>query len=502
MRDSANTNGVPADAVYKEVVVIGNGPAGLSLSYMLAGNWPYYNGKKHPDEMLTARLRSTYSTKSLVEQDLRFLAEGLEGRSSNPVSVLLDQLSHPCADQGVDLPPLVEWRHNPEYAIDHIVLGKGPPGGAWQAMDGNVLTISLNSWMELPGLDFRSWESVNTGMISGAARRVPVSAVAAYYRDYVKRMKLSRFFRDNILVTSVTQLVPSQDTVDKDEQVTGVSISDYSTLWLVEGHDITNNSTVTYVCQRVVLAMGSTDSRNQLGVPGELSHPNWVFHDLKSFENGLDTLVKENSDVRNGVRQVDPVLIVGAGLSAADAVLSARFRSLPIIHVFRRSNVSLDKTLPENMYPEYHKVHQMMSDQGGGYQDYCAYQEHKVIEISELPDKKVRIISPSGIITSHQVSLMAVLIGTRPDLSFLPHEYQDGKNLGVKKDMPIDCRNNPLAVDAWSHCLKHGPPGLYALGPLVGDNFVRFIIGGALAITSHIYKEKEDQKEALLLRNQ
>lgn len=57
-----------------------------------------------------------------------------------------------------------------------------------------------------------------------------------------------------------------------------------------------------------------------------------------------------------GVRQVDPVLIVGAGLSAADAVLSARFRSLPIIHVFRRSNVSLDKTLPENMYPEYHKV--------------------------------------------------------------------------------------------------------------------------------------------------
>lgn len=77
-------------------------------------------------------------------------------------------------------------------------------------MDGNVLTISLNSWMELPGLNFRSWESANTGSISGAARRVPVSSVAAYYRDYVKLMKLSRFFRDNTLVTSITQLVPSQ----------------------------------------------------------------------------------------------------------------------------------------------------------------------------------------------------------------------------------------------------------------------------------------------------
>lgn len=77
-------------------------------------------------------------------------------------------------------------------------------------MDGNVLTISLNSWMELPGMSFRNWESVNTSSVSGAARRVPVSSVAAYYRDYVKLMKLSRFCRDNVLVTSVIQLVPSQ----------------------------------------------------------------------------------------------------------------------------------------------------------------------------------------------------------------------------------------------------------------------------------------------------
>jgi hypothetical protein len=52
----------------------------------------------------------------------------------------------------------------------------------------------------------------------------------------------------------------------------------------------------------------------------------------------------------------DPVLIVGAGLSAADAVLAARFRSLPIIHVFRKKAGTLGQELPENMYPEYHKV--------------------------------------------------------------------------------------------------------------------------------------------------
>jgi hypothetical protein len=55
----------------------------------------------------------------------------------------------------------------------------------------------------------------------------------------------------------------------------------------------------------------------------------------------------------------DPVLIVGAGLSAADAVIAARFRSLPILHVFRKKAAALgtgSTQLPENMYPEYHKV--------------------------------------------------------------------------------------------------------------------------------------------------
>lgn len=54
----------------------------------------------------------------------------------------------------------------------------------------------------------------------------------------------------------------------------------------------------------------------------------------------------------------DPVLIVGAGLSAADAVIAARFRSLPILHVFRKTAAlgTGSTQLPENMYPEYHKV--------------------------------------------------------------------------------------------------------------------------------------------------
>lgn len=71
---------------------IGNGPSGISLSFMLSGHWPYWipdTIKGHPDELLRARLQFSNNNKSLVLQDLITLADGLEGRSTNPVSLLV-----------------------------------------------------------------------------------------------------------------------------------------------------------------------------------------------------------------------------------------------------------------------------------------------------------------------------------------------------------------------------------------------------------------------------
>jgi hypothetical protein len=62
------------------------------------------------------------------------MVQGLEGRSNNPVSLLMDTLNHPCADLGLELPSLLEWHHHPGCQVDHIVIGKGPPGGSWQVM--------------------------------------------------------------------------------------------------------------------------------------------------------------------------------------------------------------------------------------------------------------------------------------------------------------------------------------------------------------------------------
>ncbi len=74
-----------------------------------------------------------YSTLFLFPlQDLDFLSSGLEGRSSNPVGLLFDHLTHPDADLGLESPSLLRWEHHPEKSIKHVVLGKKEIGGAWQ----------------------------------------------------------------------------------------------------------------------------------------------------------------------------------------------------------------------------------------------------------------------------------------------------------------------------------------------------------------------------------
>ena len=64
--------------------------------------------------------------------------QGLEGRSTNPVSVLFDALNHPDADLGEDKASLLEWKFNRHLSTDHVVLGPGSPGGAWKVPNWKI----------------------------------------------------------------------------------------------------------------------------------------------------------------------------------------------------------------------------------------------------------------------------------------------------------------------------------------------------------------------------
>ena len=74
---------------------------------------------------------------------MEFLSDGLEGRSSNPLALLFDSLSHPDADMGVETPSLLRWQQEEDKAIPHVVLGKVAEGGIWQVRGRAAVGQSL-----------------------------------------------------------------------------------------------------------------------------------------------------------------------------------------------------------------------------------------------------------------------------------------------------------------------------------------------------------------------
>ncbi|XP_038848749.1 oxidative stress-induced growth inhibitor 2-like [Salvelinus namaycush] len=524
------------------VVIIGNGPSGICLSYLLSGYKPYLDPSAvHPNPVLYRKLQETRHL-PITEQDLEYLSEGLEGRSGNPVAVLFDTLLHPNADFGYEFPPVLQWRRDKQQHLPHLVLGRATPGGAWHVMEGSMLTISLGIWMELPGINYR--DLTNNGKCRGVTNdRATPEEISSYYRNYVKLMGLKQNFVDNTYVTSVQKLFRGHEGeglenghgglgeggkgvyeggkgVYEGREGEGVDEGGGGGLWEVRGYQRVQGDTHVPFClfsENVVLATGASDSPAQLGVGGE--ELPFVFHSISAL--GLAVSRKKLGP------NSDPVLIVGAGLSAADAVLCACNNNISVLHAFRKHVDDpglIFKQLPKTLYPEYHKVYHMMHSQthatpnmaatsttnalpsmaasvcskmcskpqptttnmatSGGpvlFPDYTSFPEHCVVSFQ--PDMKC-VLQGSNSLKAFKISMALVLIGTHPNLFFLKGQ---GQYLGLDPTKPISCKQNPVDVHPYTfECTKD--PGLFAMGPLVGDNFVRFLKGGALGIASCLLK--------------
>lgn len=493
------------------VVIIGNGPSGICLSYLLSGRTPYLSPEvSHPNPLLSSKLGEQPHL-SLLEQDLEYLCEGLEGRSSNPVAVLFDSLLLPDSDFGLDHSSPLDWRYEPERSVPHLVLGRGPPGGAWHAMECSMLTLSLANWMELPGLKLKDWMREKRRNVRND--RATPAEIASYYQHYVSQMSLEQNFACGTTVTGVTRQPSNQEGSPPCWRVTGLQRREGEELG--DGSTVSDEVPFSLLAHNVVLATGTHDIPARLGVEGEsLPH---VCHSFWELEAAISRGELDKSS--------DPVLVVGAGLTAADAVLAAHHLNTPVYHVFRRSVNDpglIFNQLPKLLYPEYHKIHQMMTQQqyqappppqshahnlqtspsssssslppassSSSYSGYLSFPRYKVVAFR--PDKKCVLESDSGERTVLQISKALVLIGAHPNLSFL---RENGRGLGSYPEEPITCRRNPIDVDPFTNkVLGAEGPGLYAMGPLVGENFVRFLKGGALAIASDLAKRHRGEEE-------
>lgn len=320
------------------------------------------------------------------------------------------------------------------------------------------------------------------------SNRASMEDIRNYYMEYVKVKGIASNFKTDCTVTDVTKVLDVCHSIDDEsgEQVPCSRDHSGKLKWEVCGYVSLENDDGTTQCKEfcyrapnIVVATGTFDMPNRLLVPGE--HYPYVVHSFGEME-----VIMESGRLSP---HSDPLVVIGAGLSAADAILCALEKNIPVVHVFRRDikdpNIALSK-LPSALYPEYHHVHRLMmgKDEDGGYQ---AYPNYSVSEF--LDDQQILISSPSkrSCDTIIKTACVLVTIGSRSDLSFMPKE---GKFLGVVPGMAIDSKHNPIDIDPFTYQSMH-ECGLYAMGPLVGDNFVRFLRGGALGIVSNLWKKRE-----------
>lgn len=395
--------------------------------------------------------------------------------------------------------------------------------------------------------------------------RASPDEISSYYKNFVKLMGLQKNFVDNTYVTSVQKLHRSHEkslgneknTVngqlngvkngfdycsknstensqnglvngfsnelqnvmenssrsggigeeDKDKrgkervrESIGVSQGLSQGLWEVRGYQQLQGDThvpFSLFAENVVLATGASDSPARLGVEGE-DLP-YVFHSVRDLGVAVSCHGKLGSSS-------DPVLVVGAGLSAADAVLCVLNHRVSVLHAFRKRADDpglIFKQLPKTLYPEYHRVYHMMCSKVYAaspvanptapspslFPDYTSFPEHCVLSFQ--PDMHCVMRGSNGVLRVFKVSMVLVLIGTYPNLFFLKEQ---GQYLGLDPSRPISCRQNPIDINPYTfEC--NAEPGLFAMGPLVGDNFVRFLKGGALGIASCLHKRLKQRIE-------
>lgn len=248
-------------------------------------------------------------------------------------------------------------------------------------------------------------------------------------------------------------------------------------IWEVNGLNLSGDSesgnerSFCIRAKNVVLAVGTSDVPNNVSIPGK---------DLPFVRHCVKDVASELEDVKKGS---EPVLVVGAGLSAADAIQTARNMGLNVIHVFRETPcgnpVQMLKKLPKAIYPEYVEMYELMCGdlQSEWYRPYPHFQI-----VGFLENNRVMLQDNAGVQEILETSVVLMQIGTSPDLTFMPTQ---ATNLGLTAGLRVNPKHNPLDVDPFTN-ESTTQPGLYGIGPLVGDNFVRFIKGGAVAITQHI----------------
>jgi hypothetical protein len=450
----------------------------MILSYILHGHIPFYSrNPPHPDSLLDSKLKDI---PNLLNADVdaltaHFAASRLSySTQALPVNVLLDTLVRPSVDvDESSCTSNVEWRRVPEKAISHLVFGAAPrPGGQWTedplGASWDIQTLSYATMLSLPGYSFADHHRQKTGQDLPPFTRPTRREIADYFQAYPAAVYVDDVFRCG-------------------EQLSGISRT--ADGFFIQSHNLH--------CKRLVLASG-------------------IFSEILPPPPILQPLVQTQ------LTPTLPLLVIGSGFSAADAIISAS-NDQKILHVFKWSPDDRPSPLRgchQQAYPEYAGVYRLMK---------------RAALAAALKDKskrpKYRRGTSTGFLESRPwdelyegVSNVEILtVEAKEGLAEVTFRRQDGSTFvrsarglvyaagrrGTLGYLDSQLRTEVLGHDDGDDVAISGQtlrakalddlevaPNVYIIGSLTGDSLVRFAYGGCVAAAGHLLGSKEGERES------
>lgn len=450
----------------------------MILSYILHGHIPFYSrNSPHPDSLLDSKLKDTPDLLNANVDALtaHFAASRLSySTQALPVNVLLDTLVRPSVDVDESGNTTnIEWRHVPEKAISHLVFGDAPrPGGQWtedpHGASWDIQTLSYAAMLSLPGYSFADHHRQTTGQDLPSFTRPTRREIADYFQTYPAAVHVDDVFRCG-------------------EQLSGISRTPDG--FFIQSHNLK--------CKRLVLASG---------IFSEILPPPPVLQPL--LQTSLTPTV--------------PLLVIGSGFSAADAIISAS-TDQKILHVFKWSPEDRPSPLRgchQQAYPEYAGVYRLMkraalaAASGGKSQRpkyrrgtssvflesrnwdelYEGLSNVEIVAVESKDDLcEVTFRRQDGSTFSRVARGLVYAAGRRGTLGYLDSQLRT-EVLGHDETDDVAISGQTLRAKALEDL--EVAPDVYIIGSLTGDSLVRFAYGGCVATAGHLLGRKEGDRES------
>lgn len=506
----SNAPSMSPDLLHVNTLVVGNGPSALILSYILHGHIPYYDAVTygpHPDPRLhdlllpySAKSKSQPSSQSLLDAvtdkaviDYMQNVHSFFSADVLPVNLLLDTLIAEDELSFIDLSEKrsrVCWEFTRARAVSHLVVGSASrPGGQWESfvVDGeDDLALSYSEMLSLPGYPFTQWYKDTYGSGVEVPLRPRRADVALYYARYPSVVDIDATVRSNCVVSRVTRIQPRGFLVEYSSSSSPLS-------------------STRVLCDNLVLASGIFESplttrdlpRSRSSSPFNDLHtsqlarstpditPQWTESPCSSVSSSCSLSMTCSSQTSCDIDadHADPVLVIGTGVSAADAIN----RTPRVIHIYKWHNdkgapCSFRK-FPKELYGEYVKVFERMraavarADHVDTNSAYVGLPNAQLLEFNPKTHT-ADIQLANGSVMTLKVSCVMQYTGRSSSLAFL--------DALVVPDLDTTSITKLTIRSQYKNTLPEIAPNVYAMGSLTGDSLVRFLLGSSVWVASHL----------------